>query len=336
MNDATAQPRLLVIAPETRAELILAQGFCKALVERYPDAPVDLVVDQEHADLARGMPEIDQVIATPALRWSTTKALGRTLRGNYSHAWVLSQSWHAARLVKLAKIRQRTGWPGFWRARLLNDIRPLPSTDNDPVRRRFRALLDDCPALPATNLTIKAVEVMATLQALSLEKKARRPILAICPHGQGPAQAWPADYFGTLARAYHQLGWEVWLFGEPRDQDLCAQIQRAAEGNCRNLAGRLDLAQTTQLMSLAEAVVSNDSWYALLAAALERPCVRIHGASDPQQLPLRHAKVHIARLELDCSPCGHHDCPLGHTDCLNKLGIGDIVQAIEGLVLTPA
>ena len=87
----------------------------------------------------------------------------------------------------------------------------------------------------------------------------------------------------------------------------------------QNLAGRTSLDQAVALLSLADAVVSNDSGLMHVAAALGRPQVALFGPSDPVRTGPHNAKAQVLRLGIECSPCNKRICPLGHHRCLEDL-----------------
>ncbi|WP_303621023.1 glycosyltransferase family 9 protein, partial [Methylogaea oryzae] len=89
------------------------------------------------------------------------------------------------------------------------------------------------------------------------------------------------------------------------------------------------------LLSLADAAVSNDSGLMHVAAALEKPLVAIYGSSDPGFTPPLNAQARIVRLGLECSPCFKRDCPLGHTRCLTDISPEQVSAQLDAL-LPPA
>jgi heptosyltransferase-2 len=45
----------------------------------------------------------------------------------------------------------------------------------------------------------------------------------------------------------------------------------------------------------------------------------VFGSSSPAFTPPLAATARVVREDLPCSPCFARRCPLGHTDCLNRL-----------------
>jgi heptosyltransferase-2 len=339
MTDPLAAPAVLVVGPAWVGDMVMAQSLFRLLKQRDPVPQLHVLAPVWTLPLLKRMPEVDRSIEMPVgrgrLGLGQRLRLGRQLRSpGYGQAILLPNSWKSALVPWWARIPRRTGWLGEQRYGLLNDFRRLDPQALPMTVQRFVALglpADSPPPeqIPLPRLRIEAVRAQQALQALGLEKRARHPLLALCPGAEyGPAKRWPAAHFGRLARSMRQAGWDVWLFGSANDREVCEAVNAAAGGVCTDLAGRTDLGQAVDLLSLAERVVSNDSGLMHVAGALGHPLVALFGSSDPNHTPPLSRRARVLSLHLGCSPCFRRVCPLGHTDCLNKLTPERVVEAL--------
>ncbi len=322
--------------------MVMAQSLFKVLAERTPGVVIDVLAPGWSRPLLERMPEVAAAIDMPLghgqLELRQRWRLGRSLieRG-YDQAILLPNSLKSALVPFFAKIPLRTGWVGEMRYGLLNDIRRLDRSRLSMTVQRFVALAypadsSGVPDIPPPRLEVEQDSVNAALEALALTRD-DRPILALCPGAEyGPAKRWPEQSYGELAAEWIERGWSVWLFGSDRDRDVCSTVNAATAGRCVDLSGRTSMAQAVDLLSLASAVVSNDSGLMHVAAALGRPLVAIYGSSDPGFTPPLNRSSRIVDLGLDCSPCFKRECPLGHLECLTGMGVERVSESLLALL----
>jgi lipopolysaccharide heptosyltransferase II len=318
--------KFLIVGPAWVGDMVLAQSLFKLLKQRQPQSRIDVLAPAWTAPLLAHMSEIDEALPLPfkhgELIFGERVRIGRRLRERgYDQAIVLPNSLKSAVVPLAARIPRRTGFRGEWRYGLLNDMRGFDRARLPRTVDRFVALglePDEPPPLdfPAPQLMVKQADIDAALVRLGIPVPVR-PILGLCPGAEfGPAKRWPADYFAEVARARIGQGWDVWLFGSDRDASITREIDRLTDRRCLDLAGRTTLGEAIDLLSLAAAVVSNDSGLMHVAAALGRPLVAIFGSSDPKHTPPLGTRAEIIYLGLSCSPCFERECPLGHLRCL--------------------
>jgi len=327
-----------VVAPSWVGDMVMAQSLFKALKQRHPEPGIDVLAPAWSRPLLERMPEVGDAIDMPLghgrLGLKTRWRLGRGLRGRgYDQAILLPNSFKSALVPFWAGIPRRTGWVGELRYGLLNDIRKLDKSRLTMTVQRFVALAypaktPSVPEIPPPSLEADSTAAHQALAELGLVK--RGPVLALCPGAEyGPAKRWPEESYAGLAAAMAEEGWDIWLFGSARDRPVCAGIARRLEGNCADLSGRTSLAQAVDLLSLADAVVSNDSGLMHVAAALDRPLVALYGSSDPGFTPPLNDRSRVVCLGLDCSPCFRRECPQGHLRCLRDISVEQVRQALD-------
>lgn len=334
--------RILIIGPAWVGDMVMAQVLFKLLRQQNPTIVLDVVAPPSTLPLLSRMSEVKHAINLPLghgeLGLATRYKIGCELRaGHYDQAILLTNSFKSAILPFLTRASIRTGWRGEMRWGLVNDMRYLDKEKLPLMIQRFAALGLPADAilpaeLPWPSLQVTKDSVTAALQKVNLTRP-QKPVLVLCPGAEyGPAKRWPAAYFAAVAKAKLDAGWDIWLMGGPKDQIITTEIQALTDNRCVDLAGKTKLVEAVDLLSLATAVLTNDSGLMHISAALQRPLVVIYGSSSPWFTPPLTKHVKILSLNLDCSPCFERTCPLQHMNCLNHLYPEQVLQALTELV----
>ena len=306
------------------------------LKERDPAARIDVLGPAWAVPVFRRMPQVSETLVLPFghgdLQLGERRRFAKTLPA-YDQAIVLPNSFKSALVPWHAGIPLRTGYSGEMRIGLLNDRRPLDEHAVPLMVERFAALAQPKgealrQPLPEPRLAVDTGARDATLAKFGLSLE--RPVVAFAPGAEyGPAKRWPAAHFATLATELADRGFQVWLFGSGKDQEITAQIVAGTKAQCVDLAGRTSLDEAIDLMSCASQVVSNDSGLMHIAAALDRPMAALFGSSSPGFTPPLSARARVISLHLDCSPCFKRVCPLGHTNCLVQMEPSRVLAALD-------
>lgn len=331
---------ILVVGPSWVGDMVMAQSLFKVLKQVHTDCNIDVLAPAWSKALLDRMPEVRAAIEMPLghgqLQLGLRYRIGKSLREkHYDQAIVLPNSLKSALIPFWARIPRRTGYVGEMRWGLLNDARKLDRQKLTMTVQRFVALAcssktcETLPEIPPPVLVMDANNAVVACERLGLAKP-RGKLLVLCPGAEyGPAKRWPEEYYAEVAREKIRQGWQVWLFGSDKDHAVCEHIATQAGAGCVNLAGRTSLEDAIDLMSLADAVVSNDSGLMHVAAALQKPLVAVYGSSDPGFTPPLNEQAKVLTLGLSCSPCFKRECPLGHLDCLRKLEPARVLSALE-------
>jgi heptosyltransferase-2 len=169
--------------------------------------------------------------------------------------------------------------------------------------------------------------------ALKLGVSEGKPCVAFMPGAEfGPSKCWPAEYFGELAVKFKQDGYEVYIFGSPKDHAIGETIVKSSNGVAKNLCGQSTLEEVIDLLSLAKVAITNDSGLMHIAAAVDRPVVAIYGSITPEYTPPLTNTAEIQYLNLECSPCWEKQCRYGHYDCLRNLSVNRVYESASKLL----
>ncbi|APV50452.1 lipopolysaccharide heptosyltransferase II [Betaproteobacteria bacterium GR16-43] len=328
--------RILIVAPSWVGDAVLAHPMLSRLKARGPGVLIDVLGPAWALPVFRRMPEVTGALAFPFghgdLKLGERRRFARSL-GAYDQAVILPNSFKSALVPFQANIPVRTGYRGEMRFGLVNDMRILDEAALPLMVERFAALAQPAGEplqrpVPEPRLAVDPAARDATLGKFALALD--RPVAAFAPGAEyGPAKRWPPAHFATLAAELLGRGFQVWLFGSGKDQEVTAAIQQATGARCVDLAGRTSLDEAIDLLACATHVVTNDSGLMHIAAALDRPLVALFGSSSPRFTPPLSARAKVISLHLDCSPCFERVCPLGHTNCLVQMEPALVREALD-------
>ncbi len=333
--------RLLLVAPNWIGDTLLAQPLLARLRARHPGLRIDAIAPDWTAPVLRRMPEIDEVIEVPfrhgELALGPRIRLGRRMqRRRYSEAIVLPNSFKSALVPFLAEIPLRVGFLGESRYGLLNvrhrldeSAVPLMAERYAPARRGAgtpgrapdpdRADRGGRGESPDHGQPARPGPLAADRRVLSRRRVRAGQTLAGAALRGARAGARGAPSIGLADR-------------RPGDARSARRSRQLSAGEALNLCGRTDLGAAIDLLSVTEAVVSNDSGLMHVAAALGRPLVALYGSSSPAHTPPLAPRARIVKIEIECSPCFARECPLGHFRCMNELSPERVLAEIDAAV----
>lgn len=334
-SHATAE-RILLVAPAWVGDMVMAHCLVQLLAARQPGAQIHVLAPPATAPLAGRMTGVAAShlleVGHGGLQWAQRRAAARALAPlGFHRAIVLPNTLKSALVPWWAGIRKRTGWHGESRYGLLNDRRRLDPARYPLMIERFMALALPpgeplAAPYPEPRLDVDPGNRARLIEELELDTGGG--VLALCPGAEfGPAKRWPAGHYARVANHAADQGRQVWLLGSPADVEIAAAIRRLAP-RAVNLAGRTRLVDAVDLLSAADAVVSNDSGLMHIAGAVGVPVVAVFGSTSPEFTPPLGAAARVVRQPLPCSPCFQRQCPLGHLRCLEELVPERVVEAL--------
>lgn len=334
---ANSAKRFLVVGPSWVGDMVMAQSLFMTLKTRHPGATIGVVAPAWSKPILERMPEVDEVLSLAVghgeFGLANRRELAGRLKGRFDRAIVLPRSWKAALVPFMARIPERVGFLGEHRYGLLKERRKLDKQVLDQTVKRFVSLglpLDEAMsggfAIPKPRLSIDRNNLVNLRLAHALSS---RPAIGMMPGAEyGPAKQWPLGYFHDLAARLIEDGFEVRVLGGPKDHEAGETIVKGLS-HAHNLCGQTQLADAVDLLADCRQVVTNDSGLMHVAAAVGVRIHALYGSSSPAYTPPLTDNAVIHYLGLSCSPCFARTCPLGHTNCLNQLGVEQVYQSMR-------
>ena len=341
---AEQEHKILVVGPSWVGDMVMSQSLYMHLHNSCPGVQIDVLAPPWSEPILARMPEVTRALALPLahgeLGLGKRRRLGRELGGqNYRQAILLPNSLKSALVPFFAGIPRRTGWRGEMRYGLVNDMRVLNETALPLMVERFVALGMNAGGSPPEFIASPKLHIDAQNSEYCRNKFGLypdKPILALCPGAEfGPAKCWPTSYYADIARRYLARGWQLVLFGSANDKAVTGQIlaENKQHDSCFDLAGRTELAEAVDLLSLSNLVLSNDSGLMHIASALGKPLLVIYGATPSSFTPplCEHAQTIVPQI--DCAPCFERDCPLGHHRCMRDIIPDEVADKLDALLV---
>jgi ADP-heptose:LPS heptosyltransferase len=134
--------------------------------------------------------------------------------------------------------------------------------------------------------------------------------VALAPSAAWPNKRWPVDHWKRLIESLPQIHFV--LLGGPEDL-FCEDIARASS-NTTNLAGKLNLMESCEVVEKAAAVISGDTGLLHAADQMEKKVLALIGPTA-FGYPWNASTSQVLEVELPCKPCSKD----GRTPCVNPI-----------------
>jgi heptosyltransferase-2 len=322
---ATALLRLSALG-----DILLTEPVPRLLKEREPGRPIVYITRERFAEVPRGWPAVDEVLALPdpidgaALARLRVRlaSLGVDRRLDLHNTWRSHRLWPRAE-GRLAKHRWQK-----WRLVHGKALPGRPAAPGPVWRRCLAAVgLADVPDDQRPRLMVEGHR---------LGWGARRH-LALVPGAGFPTKTWPEEHWAGLLDALVEDWREpVLLLGGLAEAGLGERLAARHPGRVENLCGRLGLGESARRVADARLVACGDTGLLHMADAAGVPGVALFGSTvrDLGFFPLGDS-LQVLERQLPCRPCSHTGrarCPLGHLDCLRGILPETVRQACRQAV----
>jgi heptosyltransferase II len=332
--------KILVRATNWVGDAIMSIPALCAIRQRWPEAQITILARPWVAELYRGQPFVDRVIALKRASGSPA-AMERTARGlrgeKFDSAILLQNAFSAAWLVWRAKIPQRIGYARDGRSFLLTEAIRVPKRGEIPTHEVFYYLellrragwAKAIPEVTQISLCL-AAGAPETAEARLREAGVRvgKKRIALAPGAAyGSAKCWPAERFAATADALiDEFDLDVILFGASSEIEICRQIADRMHHRPVVLAGQTSIGELPAFFSRCNLFIGNDSGAMHVAAAVGVPVVAVFGSTDPHGTAPVTSLKKLVQHPVACSPCFLRQCPIDHR-CMVRVPVKDVRDA---------
>lgn len=329
-------------------DVILATPLVRQVRRTYPNARIDVCVQQRFAEVWRYNPNVHTVwewdVHDPDATADDLKlSMRESLQGKQYDLVVDLQSNVRSRILRKGLSKHLVMLDKHRIEKLaLVYLKRKPDVVI-PIVDRYRATLDAYPLV----LDVAGPDVWTEQDRLQgyygPERRTGARIspnslrIAVAAGAQHFTKRWPAARFAELCTMLTQVfGATCVLVGGPNDVAIGDEIVAMSGGTIERADGATTLASTIAALDSCDLALTNDTGVMHLASARRLPIVALFGSSvtalgfTPYGVPYT-----IVEVELPCRPCSHigrASCPKQHYRCMNMITDDRVLAAIADFV----
>ena len=341
--------RIVVRGTNWVGDAVMTVPALRALRQLLPEAHITLATRPWAEGLFAGADFIDDLLLYERGKRDVRAVVRQTREWRarrFDLAVLFQNAFEAALIAAGARVPRRLGYATDGRRALLTHPLPLPSWRSErhevfyylnivsQLERLLHGTSNIEQRAPSYALCVSA-ERQAQARSILQEHGATgtRTLVALCPGSTNSrAKRWPAERFAALAdMLIDEAGMDVALVGAADELEVSLEVSAAMKGQLVMLTGQTSLAQAVAVLSLAGALVTNDTGPAHIAAALERPTLVIFGPTDPRTTRPFSQTAEIIRRPPECAPCMLRDCPIDHR-CMTAITPTEVFTRVCALM----
>ncbi len=331
--------RLLIRSTNWIGDAVMTTPAVRAIKENFPFARISLLAKPWVAPVFEHSSHVDQIIIYDAKdRHKGTLGklrLSKELRRyGFDAAILLQNAFEAALIAFLAGIPTRIGYSRDARGALLTHPIPCTKAIREVHQTQYYLNILSKAGLSADpgplEIRLGREERHGALKILAEHGVgADEHLIGINPSATfGPAKQWfPERYAGLADKICDRYKTRVAVFGGPGDRALGEKIIGKMQHPAINFCGKTTLGEAMALIERCHLFVTNDSGLMHVGAALNVPLIAIFGSTDFVATGPLGSKSRIVRTSMACSPCLKPHCPLGHLECMKKIGVDMVFTA---------
>jgi ADP-heptose:LPS heptosyltransferase len=329
---------IAVVVNGGMAEVLQATPLLRTLRAGYPTARIALLCPSTAADIADGIPPVDQVVPLGSLRGhhSGGLRLWTTLRGlRLDAVFLCTTGALPATSAYFAGISQRSGVGGGIGLLLTGRVKPRRSENQAETWLRLAQVggvhqqLHSPIFEPGPEARRRAEQVLHSTGLAD-----GRLLIAIAP-GSGYAEShaasaavttWNPERWAHLANQLAQRhGAGILLVGSPHDRYAAERTKIDLRAAATDLVGEIDLGTLAGVIARCDLLVGSDTPLLQLAAAMGTPTVGLFGPTDGARGGA-YGRAH--RVVQALAPPRYVD-GVSETATMDQIRVEDVLAGIE-------
>ncbi len=349
---------ILVFALPSLGDVLLSTPLLRSLRRAYPESVLDVLVYEGQDGILEGNPDVNARLTVskhPGLReyWRLMRRICRRYdlaisTGTSDRAQLYTAVAGRTRLSLVPPHKQA------WKRKLLHGYVPVDEGIHTvSEHNRLATLLGIEPCYEVVPPRLNGSHSSRLPSAAHTGDN--YAVIHVVP-GMG-YKRWTVSGWIAVGRFLSDMGMKIFLTGggSKAEQELVEAVRDGIGSGAVSLAGRLRLAEVTDLLQGCRIYAGPDTVVTHLAAAAGVPTVAVFGPTRPDKwgpwpkthtgcaapyLPVgsgRVGNVYVVQGNAPCVPCGREGCEghrLSHSDCLDQLPSSRVIDAAREMLET--
>ncbi|TDO94798.1 heptosyltransferase-1 [Halanaerobium saccharolyticum] len=336
--------KILIVRLSAIGDVIHSLPTAYALRQKYPDAQIDWLVEEQSYPLVDLNPYLDNVIILPRDRWKELikKDVIKGLRSFFSFFKDLRAENYDIGLDLQGLFKSSIS------SFLVNpDLRMGPADGRElstlfyqakidvPENKvhRIKKYLHFAGALAAEmnkiNYGLKMTPIIKSRVSRLFEEHkivTNKKNIIINPFTNWESKNWFLERYFSLANELIKNGYYVIFTGSRDDKEAIDNFIAINEESYSNLAGKTDLQELAEVYNRADLYIGGDTGPTHLAAAVGTPVVALMGPTDPETNgPFGEGHTVIQDNSLECIRCWDRHCSR-KMQCMKSISVEQVLR----------
>jgi ADP-heptose:LPS heptosyltransferase len=309
-----AQHKILILRFSSFGDVTQTLSVPSKIAEYWPAAEIHWAIREDLSTLLEKHPHIHKIWSLPRKSGkSELLNLARALaKENFTHVYDAHNSTRSLVISTYLKLtnwkirvlrKSQKRWKRFLLFRFHKNTYRMPFSGQRDLLEPLKkwGMSESLPPTPQLFLTHQEfLEVKKLLPAV--------PFVTLAPSAAFELKRWPLDYWKELIQMTPNQHYV--LLGGPEDKFI-EEIRSVAPERVVNLAGKTNLRDTSAVVGLSQALITNDTGILHTAEQQGHPAIALMGPA-PFGFPSRPSTLILER-NLSCRPCSKH----GQGPCVN-------------------
>lgn len=326
--------KILIIRLSSIGDIVLTEPIVRQIRRTYPDAIIDFLTKPAYVELV-GLIEGIHTIQV----WDKPIATLQKLRKERYSLIIDLHNKLVPIIIKIALFPTKAVTYDKKRSLRLAIVKHRTQESIDTTVKLYASIMETLKiafVLEDPKLTVTVDENKPLTELISRLQKEKKLIIGIFPGATHETKQFPIEQWETLIGVCKEEfpEWQFVVMGSKKESILADRLILINK-EIISLCGVCSLKETSEIISLVDIVISNDSGPMHIAAALNKPQIALFGATHTRLgfRPL-NKKAKIIQKNIECQPCGLHGgavCELGHFRCMVSIKSKEIITEIQSL-----